>query len=74
MVSPPILSPNYVCNHLAIVLLLELVVVALGLELVVRLGVHIEGLVGEVHNLFILLVLLLDLLALEGLVAFLMSF
>ena len=62
------------CNHLAIVLLLELVVVAPDLDLVVRFGVDIRDLVGEVYRFILLLGLLLDLLALEGLVALLMAF
>ena len=74
LVPPPVLSPSHVYNHLAIVLLLELVVIALGLDLVVGLGVEVGGLVREVRHFLLLLGLLLHLLALEGLVAFLMAF
>ena len=73
LVPPPILSLNHMCNYLAIVLLLELVVVAFYLILVVELSVDVGGLVEEIHKILLLLGLLLDLLALEGLVAFLMS-
>ena len=55
------------CNHLAIVLLLELVVISSGLDLVVKLGVDVGGLIGDVRRLILLLGLLLDMLALEGL-------
>ena len=67
LVPPHILSPNHVCNHFAIVLLLELVVVALDLGLVVGFGVDVGGLVGEVHDLLLFLDLVLNLLALERL-------
>ena len=73
LVQPPILSPNHVCNHFAIIFLLELVVVALDLVLVVGLGVDVGGLFGEVYHLLLLLVLFLDLVALEELVVFLMA-
>ena len=53
------------CNHLTIVFLLELVVVALGLGHVVGLGVDVGCLVGEVHHHLIFLGFLLYLLVLE---------
>ena len=67
-VPPLVISPNNICNHIAIVLLLELVVVALDLVLVVGLSVDVGSLFGEVYHHLLLLGLLLDFLALEGLV------
>ena len=74
LVPPPILSPSHICDHLAIIVLIELVVIDLGLDLLVRLGVDIASLVGEVCHLLVLFSLLLYLLALEVLVFFLMAF
>ena len=60
------------CNHFAIVLLLELIVLALGLDHVVGLGVDVGGLVEEILHL-LLLRLPFDLIVLERLVTFLME-